>query len=176
MRIFHRGSPEFTNCSSKSPKWIIYFFRPASRSRASDRAYVQCMIRVKVTLGLTDPSLATTLTVEVVSAGLPMCVAPQPVQRPNPSPAARTDDSNLNPFRRLRPRQQNPTAIADPGNHGLESCGRPAICVEVVTLRRTEAVVPAGVTVAGEKLQEAPAGRPEQVSETGETNPSCGVT
>jgi hypothetical protein len=37
------------------------------------------------------------------------------------------------------------------------------------------AVVPGGVTVAGKKLQVAPAGNPEQANETAESNPPAAV-
>jgi hypothetical protein len=37
------------------------------------------------------------------------------------------------------------------------------------------AAVPAGVTVAGEKLQDAPEGRPEQLNVTAELKPLAGV-
>jgi len=38
------------------------------------------------------------------------------------------------------------------------------------------AAAPDGVTVVGEKLHEAPDGKPEQLNETAEANPFCGVT
>ena len=39
-----------------------------------------------------------------------------------------------------------------------------------------DAEVPEGVTVAGEKLHDAPVGSPEQVNVTAEVKPFCGVT
>ena len=42
-------------------------------------------------------------------------------------------------------------------------------------MRVVEAAAPDGVTVAGEKVQDAPAGNPEQVNETAELNPLAGV-
>ena len=39
-----------------------------------------------------------------------------------------------------------------------------------------EAAVPDGVTVAGEKLHEAPEGNPEQANETAELKPPTGAT
>ena len=45
-----------------------------------------------------------------------------------------------------------------------------------MTVRVTEATVPDGVTGVGEKLQDAPTGRPAQLSETGAANPFCGAT
>ena len=46
---------------------------------------------------------------------------------------------------------------------------------EVATVRVVD-VVPGGVTVEGEKLHDAPVGRPEQANETAESNPFEGVT
>jgi hypothetical protein len=38
-----------------------------------------------------------------------------------------------------------------------------------------EATAPDGVTVAGAKLHEVPAGNPEQLNETAEAKPFCGT-
>jgi hypothetical protein len=46
----------------------------------------------------------------------------------------------------------------------------------VVTVSIVEAAAPEGVTLAGAKLHDAPEGSPEQLSETAEANPPCGVT
>jgi hypothetical protein len=46
----------------------------------------------------------------------------------------------------------------------------------VLTVSIVEAAAPDGVTVAGEKLHEAPVGSPEQLNETAELNPCVGVT
>lgn len=43
-----------------------------------------------------------------------------------------------------------------------------------MTVVETDA--PDGVTVAGEKLHDAPGGNPEQLNETAESNPFSGVT
>lgn len=67
----------------------------------------------------------------------------------------------------LRPRQQNANASAVPGISGLQMTRRLADVAEVLTVNWVE-VVPGGVTVAGEKVHEAPAGSPEQAKETGE--------
>ena len=48
--------------------------------------------------------------------------------------------------------------------------------VLAVNVSVVEAVVPDGVTVAGEKLHDVPAGKPEQLKDTDELNPFCGVT
>jgi hypothetical protein len=46
----------------------------------------------------------------------------------------------------------------------------------VDTVNVVEAAAPGGVTVAGEKLHEAPVGRPEQAKVTAELKPYSGVT
>jgi hypothetical protein len=46
----------------------------------------------------------------------------------------------------------------------------------VVTVSVVEAAEPDGVTVAGEKLHDAPEGNPEQLNETAELNPFRGAT
>jgi len=47
---------------------------------------------------------------------------------------------------------------------------------DVVTVRVTvEASIPAGVTVGGAKLHEAPVGSPEQPNDIAEVNPFAGV-
>lgn len=61
------------------------------------------------------------------------------------------------------------------GNSGFARCSNAAIDPEVETVRVVEAVEPEGVTVAGEKLQDAPEGSPEQLNETAELNPFAGV-
>jgi hypothetical protein len=53
---------------------------------------------------------------------------------------------------------------------------RAASVVEVVTVRVVEATPPDGITVAGEKLHDAPEGNPEQLNETVAANEFCGVT
>jgi hypothetical protein len=50
-----------------------------------------------------------------------------------------------------------------------------AIPTGAVTVRTVEAVSPSGVTVPGEKLHVAPAGRPEQLRATGAANPFSGM-
>ena len=50
------------------------------------------------------------------------------------------------------------------------------MALEAATVRVVEAAVPEGVTVAGEKVHDVPAGNPEQLNETAELNPLAGVT
>ena len=78
----------------------------------------------------------------------------------------------------LKPMKQSAIAsVAPPGNSGLEfwrraltDDGAETVSVEVA------AVVPDGVTVAGEKLQDAPEGNPEQLKVVAEAKPFCGAT
>lgn len=73
--------------------------------------------------------------------------------------------------------RQNAAASADAGRSGLELGWTDAVVAAVVTVSFVvEAAVPEGVTVAGEKLHDAPVGNPEQVNETAEAKPFCGVT
>ena len=48
--------------------------------------------------------------------------------------------------------------------------------VEVVTVRVVEAATPEGLTVAGEKMQAAPEGKPEQLNVTAAWKPLTGAT
>jgi hypothetical protein len=50
------------------------------------------------------------------------------------------------------------------------------VVAEVAIVSVVEADAPEGVTVAGEKLHDAPVGSPEQVKETPELNPFAAVT
>lgn len=51
-----------------------------------------------------------------------------------------------------------------------------AVTDGIVTVSAVEATAPSGVTVAGEKLHEAPSGSPEQLNETAEAKPFSGIT
>ena len=93
-----------------------------------------------------------------------------PVHRLRPTPS--TANNIICRPRRLFPlRKQSVTASADPGSHGLESWRMAAIVVEVVTVSVDEAIEPDGVTVGEEKMHDAPAGIPEQLSATAPVNP-----
>jgi hypothetical protein len=72
---------------------------------------------------------------------------------------------------RIRMRTTAERAI---GNGGL--LPRRLAVVEALTARVLETVPVDGFTLAGEKLYVTPAGRPEQLSETGASNPFDGVT
>lgn len=74
----------------------------------------------------------------------------------------------------FQPKKQSPIASA-PGKMWLVRRELLAVPAEVTTERVVLAALPEGVTVAGEKLQEAPEDRPEHVKETGESKPFAGV-
>ena len=124
------------------------------------------------------PDVAVMVTVEVtgVGGGGPEDPPPQPLRKPKP---AALSDKTKNVSRRrrfLNPNPQSAMAKADSGSIGnpLRRCL--AVAAEVVTVTDVD-VVPGGVTLAGEKLHEAPAGRPEeQAKETAEAKPPCGAS
>jgi hypothetical protein len=99
----------------------------------------------------------------------------QPLTRPNP--IRLTASSSTGKQRRFfQPKQHKTAPSAVTGNNGCPPWGRAALAVVVVTVSVVEAAAPEGVTLAGAKLHDAPEGSPEQLSETAEVNPLCGVT
>lgn len=77
----------------------------------------------------------------------------------------------------FQPNQQKATAKTEPGNSALGLRWRDAVEEVVVKVSVVdEAAVPVGVTVAGEKLHDAPVGNPKQLNETAELNPLTSVT
>jgi hypothetical protein len=64
----------------------------------------------------------------------------------------------------------------EPGYNELDLLSSAAAVVEVVTVSVVEPEPPEGVTVAGEKLHEAPAGIPSQLKDTPDANELTGVT
>jgi hypothetical protein len=120
------------------------------------------------------------VTVEVtgVGGGGPEDPPPPPQPLRKSKPAALSDKTKSISRRRrfLNLNPQSAMAKADPGSIGnpLRRCC--AVAAEVVTVTDVD-VVPGGVTLAGEKLQVAPAGRPEeQAKETAEAKPPCGAS
>jgi hypothetical protein len=119
------------------------------------------------------------VTVEVtgVEGGVPEDPPPpQPLRKPKPAALSDKTKSISRRRRFLNPNPQYAMAKADPGSIGnsLRRCC--AVAAEAVTVTDVD-VVPGGVTLAGEKLQVAPAGRPEeQAKETAEANPPCGAS
>lgn len=76
----------------------------------------------------------------------------------------------------VNPMQQSDAAIIGPGSNGLGPECEAAVIGEVVIVRTEEAGEPDAITVAGEKLHDAPGGNPEQDREALSENPFCGVT
>jgi hypothetical protein len=124
------------------------------------------------------PDVAVTVTVEVTGVGVdgPDDPPPQPLRRPKPAALSAKSKSIGKRRRFLNPNQQSVMAKAVSGSIGspLPRCS--AVAADVVTVTEVDAV-PGGVTLAGEKLHDAPAGRPEeQANETAEANPPCADT
>jgi hypothetical protein len=125
------------------------------------------------------PDVAVMVTVEVtgVGAGGPEDPPPlQPLRKPKPAALSDKTKSISRRRRFLNPNPQSAMAKADPGSIGnrLRRCC--AVVAEVVTVTDVD-VVPGGVILAGEKLHDAPPGRPEeQAKETAEAKPPCGAS
>lgn len=119
-----------------------------------------------------DPEVAVTVTVEVTGAGVD-APPPHPPSKPNPDALTASSNKNSNRRRFLHPRQQIASARVVSGSSELDLWRSAAVVAAVVRVTVAEAA-PGGVTLAGEKLQEAPAGNPdEQLKVTAEANPPC---
>jgi hypothetical protein len=122
------------------------------------------------------PDVAVTVTVEVVLVPVVVdcdapgdCTLPHPFKRASPL-TARISMSTLWSRPRFRhPKQQSAIASVASGNE-LGDLRFEACIVEVDTVSVVVAVPPDGVSVAGEKLHDAPWGKPEQARETGASN------
>jgi hypothetical protein len=99
---------------------------------------------------------------------------PQPMTRLAPTAASAT--RTCKPRRFFQPNQQSATASTEPGNNGTEFGWRVAWVSEVVIVSVDDAAVPEGITFAGENMHDAPAGNPEQLNCTGESNEFSGMT
>jgi hypothetical protein len=151
-------------------------------SNRQQRRKVQhhCTVSVKLVVGCRGPLVAITVTVDAVAA---VVVAEefdhtprlQPAHRLSPS-ATSTNAIIFKPRRFFQPNQQSATASTEPGNNGLELRRRAAVVVAVVIVSVVETSAPDVVTVAGEKLHDAPEGNPEQLKDTAPPNAFCGVT
>jgi len=97
------------------------------------------------------------------------------VQRLSPS-ATSTNSIICKPRRFFHPNQQSAAANTEPGNNGLALRWSAAVVVAVVTVSVVETTAPDVVTVAGEKLHDAPEGNPEQLNDTAPPNAFCGNT
>jgi len=101
---------------------------------------------------------------------------PQPFKRHRPATLTARSSSNCRFCRFLHPMKHSAAASTEPGNSGAEFRCRAAVVADVLTVSTVDTGAPDGVTVAGEKLHEAPAGRPVQLKPTAELNPFDGVT
>ena len=93
---------------------IIWTWSPALVTKIGCKLPIYCTVSVRKATGCTEPLAAITETVDVVERG-EIGSTPQPVQRPNPSPAAIATDSRLKPRRFFQPKQHNTTASAELG-------------------------------------------------------------
>jgi hypothetical protein len=130
------------------------------------------------------PDVAVTVTVDVTGCEPPP-PPPPPVEEPAPPPQlvsrprlatlTASSRSTCKHRRFFQPKQHSATARAEPGSNGRDSRWSVAELAIVFTVSVVD-VVPGGITVNGEKLHEAPEGKPEQLKETAESNPFVGVT
>ena len=122
------------------------------------------------------PLVAIIVIVDIVTfAAAGRSLAPQPLHTLSPN-AASASISICKPRRFFLPKRQSPNASAEAGNQGVRLRCKAAVDVDVVIVRAVEAARPAGVTVAGEKLHDAPEGKPAQLNVIGAENEFWGVT
>ena len=120
------------------------------------------------------------VTVEVVGGGVeedppPEDPPPQADSRLSPAKLIVSTRRSCTLRRFLQPSRHRANVNVAPGRNGRESrfvADVPVVTVSVVFA----AVVPDGVTVAGEKLHAAPAGKPLHANVIAELKPFCGVT
>jgi hypothetical protein len=99
------------------------------------------------------------------------------LSRLSPTPHTASRRSICKRRRFLQLKQHKTAASAAPGNSGLELRRRAAVVAEVFTVSVVETGTRSSVlTLAGEKLHDAPEGSPEQLNETVATSPFNGVT
>jgi hypothetical protein len=140
---------------------------------------LQFTVREMVAVCCRGPEVAVTVIVEVTGWEL---LPPEPELEPPPQPLRRArlmlqtvkSNSALRRRRFLMPRQ-NRIAASAVGNRGCRLLRSAAVVADVAIVRVVEDAAPDGVTVAGEKLHDAPEGRPAQANVTAELNPFCGV-
>ena len=140
---------------------------------------LQFTVREMVAVCCRVPEVAVTVIVEVTGWVMPPPLPPepepelpppQPMSRPSPIVQTARIDRVCRRRIFLKPRQ-NRTAASAVGNRGCRLLRRAAVVVEVAIVSVVGADAPEGLTVAGEKLHEAPEGRPEQLKETAELKP-----
>ena len=127
------------------------------------------------------PDVAVTVTV-LVPAGVPRLLGglealppPHPIAiPPMPSNSVRHRSAGNRFFLRKKSRPSARTVPPPANGHVIRFSLVAAVVAMVIVV--VTAVVPLGVTVAGEKLQVASAGRPEQAKVTAALKPLTGVT
>jgi hypothetical protein len=155
---------------------ILRFVGQGDRQTQDSPTFVlHNIVSEKVVVGCREPSVAIRVTVDVVP-GTGSTSEPQPVHMLSPAPMIPASISIRAPRRFLHPKQQNASAIAEPGSEVLELWLSAVFSAAVAIVSVVVATAPAGVTELGENLQDAPAGKPEQLNETADEYPFTGVT
>ena len=101
---------------------------------------------------------------------------PQALRQNRPRVAATHRIQTEQQRRFLNRTKQKVNAKAATGMDPIGVGGWVLALVLAVRVSVVEAAVPGGITVAGEKLHDVPAGNPEQLNETAESNPFTDLT
>jgi hypothetical protein len=147
----------------------------------SDRLHaLQFMDNVSVSECIRSPEVAVTVTEEVVVPPPPLGIVLLLLHPVIQFIVKMHMIANVSPCRSLRLRRRPAThrtvAASDaPGQKGFRSGVIRAEVAAVAMVRVVVAAADAGVTLAGEKVHVAPAGRPEHAKETAELNPFSGA-
>jgi len=148
-------------------------FSSTDHSRHSSASEFQfdsyCIVKVRVVvLGGCEPSCALTVTVDTIGWVVTLNDADGPEQPVHKlSPTATNASRIVKPRRFFQPNTQMVRANMEPGSNGVVS-RRDAVVVDVFMVSVVEVGPADRLTACGEKLHEAPAGRPEQLNETEE--------
>jgi hypothetical protein len=130
---------------------------------------------VRVAVCCTEPAVAVTVTADVDEVDIGEDGPPHPVTHIRAKVTTAKTRNICIQRRLLQPKQQRPAASVTLGKNGPGLRRNSAVAALVTMVRVAAAVVPAGVTLAGEKLHDAPDGSPEQMNVTSESNPFSGV-
>ena len=157
---------------------LIHNNEAPARFEYSDDDY--CTVSVKVVVFMSVPPETVTVTVDVpvgVEIEEGELLLPQPLTMLRPKTPNMTRSSVCKGRRFLKLRKHSAAARVAPGKSGLELRRRSAVALVVETVSVVvRAVVPDAMMGDGEKLQVAPAGKPEQANETAPAYPYDGVT
>lgn len=99
---------------------------------------------------------------------------PQPFSMESPATLISNTNQNCRRRRFFQLKQQSATASTDPGKSGLGlrfEAEVPEVFAVIATVSVVETGDPVGVTVDGPNTHDVPAGSPEQLNETEESNP-----